>query len=206
MELIICESGDQVDASVSNWCEEKILDLGIKSAFIPAGGTPTGLYRLWEKQKPKYLRGLKLVQIDDVLSSPQEGVFKKFFEEHLPSYKDQLCFIESGDCKAELGLLGLGVNGHVAFHEPGLPQNFYSGCVKLDDVTCKNLNLPEGSWGVSYGAGAFMRCKAVSIIVKGKSKRDILARLLKKDPSVPASALMNHPRLTIITDREAYPA
>ncbi len=206
MELIVCDSAEQVDASVSKWCEKKVLDFGIKSAFIPAGATPEGLYQLWEKQRPAYLKGMKLIQIDDVLSSPQEGMFKKFFEQHLPSFKSQLCFIESGECKAELGLLGLGVNGHVAFHEPGIHEDFYSGCVRLSEVTCKNLNLPNGSWGVSYGAGAFMRCKAVSIIVKGKSKREILKRLLAKDPTVPASALMNHPRLTIITDRDAYPA
>jgi hypothetical protein len=164
------------------------------------------LYKVWETKKPDYLRGMDLVQIDDVLTGSQRGMFKRFFDEHLPSYLTQLRGIEMGDRQADLAVLGLGLNGHVAFHEPGVDSGFYSGCVRLSEVTCQNLELEPGTWGISYGAQAFNACKSILMIVCGSSKREILQRLLEGESSVPASALLNHPSFTILADREALPA
>ncbi|MEK7357725.1 MAG: 6-phosphogluconolactonase, partial [Bdellovibrionota bacterium] len=110
-----------------------------------------------------------------------------------------------GDAVADVAILGLGLNGHVAFHEPGLGRDFFSGCVKLSDTTVGQLAAEPETWGITYGAGAFARCRSVCIMVGGASKRDVLKRLLAGDDSLPATALMKHPDLTIFADRAAHP-
>lgn len=205
MNTIICDDSKKFGPMASEWCQEKINSVGARSIFIPAGNTPIPLYEVWRATKPQFLQGIDLLQIDEVLTGSQRGVFKKFFTDHLPEYKKQMKFIDRADQGADLGILGLGLNGHVAFHEPGLPGDFFSGCVRLNEVTCKYLDLAPGTWGLTYGAGAFMKCKSILIMVNGFSKREILTRLLNGDPSVPAAALLKHRDLTILADRDAWP-
>lgn len=205
MELIICEGPEAFVQAADRWCRTEIQLHGAKAVFLPAGQTPESLYEKWEREKPGPLQGLEILQIDDVLTGAKRGVFRRFFSEKLPSYEAQLRPIDEASRVADLGLLGLGLNGHVAFHEPEIDLSFFSGCVKLSAKTCTNLGLEESTWGISYGVQAFLATKALLIMVKGAGKREVLARLLKGDPALPASALLGHPRLTILADREAYP-
>jgi 6-phosphogluconolactonase/glucosamine-6-phosphate isomerase/deaminase len=205
MNTIIFDNPTTVGRAASNWCRDKILQSKARSIFVPAGKTPEALYEVWRAERPTYLKGIDLLQIDDVLTGPKQGMFKKFFDQHLPGFENQLKYIETANQSADLGILGLGLNGHVAFHEPGVDPNFFSGCVKLNDVTCDHLELKRGTWGITYGAGAFNNCKSVLMMVNGASKREILKRFLGGDPTVPAAALLHHPDLTILADREAWP-
>ncbi len=186
--------------NASSWVDEKVKTYGAKSIYIPAGETPKLLYKDWETRKPDVLSRLKMIQIDDVQDGPKKDLFKTFFYEELPSYADRIEYFGNGQTQADLGILGLGMNGHVAFHEPGLPANFYSGCVLLQDETRKNLALAENTWGKTYGAGAFYRCKALLLIVRGLAKKNILEKVLQPGSQIPAATLMSHPDLTIITD------
>lgn len=201
MKLVVVDDIDQLSRETTKWCAAK----APKSMFLPAGRTPTPVYQLWEKENPSFLKGIPLFQIDDVMHGKGKGQFKKFFEDELPSYLSQFTWIEEGDDEADVALLGLGLNGHVAFHEPGLGRDFFSGCVRLSDVTRGQIEAEPGTWGITYGAGAFNRCRAVCVIVSGKSKREILQKFLAGDPSLPVSALLKHADLTVITDRDAYP-
>jgi 6-phosphogluconolactonase/glucosamine-6-phosphate isomerase/deaminase len=202
MKLVVSEDMSGMSREASNWCVGK----HAKSMFLPAGRTPSELYKLWEKERPAFLNGVDFLQIDDVLTGHGKGQFKQFFHDELPSYLRQFKWIERADQVAEVAILGLGLNGHVAFHEPGLSREFFSGCVKLSDTTRGVINAEPGTWGITYGVGAFMKCKSICIMVGGASKRDILKRLLARDETVPATALLEHPDITIFVDRAAYPA
>ncbi len=203
MKKIICEETKDLGRAASNWFAEKAKNYHAQSAFVPAGRTPVALYEVWRREKPAYLKGMDLVQVDDVLTGPKKGIFKGFLEQHLPEYQKQIKFIDEGARGADLAVLGLGLNGHVAFHEPGLDTSFFSGSVRLSEITCDHLGLERGTWGVSYGAGAFLRSRAILMIVSGKSKTQILERLLQADPSLPATALIKHADFTLLCDREA---
>lgn len=201
MKLVVSEDMSHLSREATKWCEAK----APRSMFLPAGRTPTPLYRLWEKERPSFLKNIPLVQIDDVMNGKGKGQFKRFFEDELPSYLPQFKWIDRADEVADIALLGLGLNGHVAFHEPGLGREFFSGCVKLSDTTRGVLEAEPNTWGITYGAGAFNRCRAVCVIVSGRSKREILSKFLAGDPSLPVSALLKHPDLTVIADRDAHP-
>jgi glucosamine-6-phosphate deaminase len=208
MKLVVCDNNEEMTHLVADWCSKSIKAHNARTVFLPAGNTPIKLYERWEKLKPVEFKGLRLLQIDDVLSGPKAGMFKQFFEDHLPSFREQFDWIESTpetDRGADLSLLGLGLNGHVAFHEPGMPMDFFCGCLKLSEITERNLELAPATWGISYGIGAFIKSKSIAMMVNGAGKRDVLQRLLNGDRSLPAAGLMAHPDFTIFADREAHP-
>jgi len=206
MDVRTCEGTEAFTKAASRWCESRLRQHEARSLFLPAGQTPVPLFEYWERKRPEYLEGLRLVQIDDVLGGPRAGLFRDFFEKRLPTYRHQLSPLENVDEPADVALLGLGLNGHVGFHEPGLPPHFNAGCVKLSEPTCLHLDLDLGSWGITYGIGSFSRARAVLLLVRGAAKREVLQRLLAGDQGLPASALLSHPDLTILADTDALPS
>lgn len=206
MKKIVVQGQNEWVQAASDWLNEKQAQYKAQSLYVPAGETPKPLYRDWELHKPGYLNKMKMIQIDDVLDGEKKNLFKQFFFDELPTYAPKIEYFESGESQADLGILGLGMNGHVAFHEPGLAPNFYSGCVRLQNETLRNLDLANGTWGKTYGVNAFYKCKALLIAVKGVKKKEILLRTLEGGQrlakEVPACALLSHPDLTILTDFE----
>jgi len=167
--------------------------------FIPAGGTPQPLYRRWTAEPTQLLRSLRLMQVDEIISGPQKGHFKQFFKDELPGYLSQMEWIDRADNMADASILGVGVNGHVAFHEPGLPRNFCGGCVRLTDETRSYLHLQEPTWGLTYGVSTFARSKKILVMVKGARKQQIMKRALDKG-GLPISWILDHPNVTVISD------
>lgn len=168
--------------------------------FVPAGNTPVKIYNSWEENHYEFLKDIQLIQIDEILDD--KFVFKAFFEEHLPSYTDQFEWISPKASSADVALLGLGLNGHVGFHEPQIPKDFFHGLVDLQESTTNSLNLEPATKGLTYGLGAFMKCKRVILIVAGKTKEKILKEVLDKNYEYPAAYLMDHSDFHIIQLKE----
>lgn len=204
MDLVVCKDADEVGRFAHTWIASQVAPLSNPSVYLPAGATPEPLYRHWRDTCPEFLSSLCLVQIDDVVGGPKAHLFRKFFIEQLEFWSHQFDWIEAGDRQADLAVLGLGLNGHVGFHEPGLSSQFFSGCVRLSTVTEQRLGLPPGSWGISYGIGAFMRCRAILLLVTGESKREILEAFLQRRGDFPALALRRHSNLTVVVDQAAH--
>lgn len=159
--------------------------------FLPAGETPRPLYRNWCERGAPFDSSAILVQVDEVISGRQKGMFREFFETELPMFKNQFEWIGNSFENSDIGLLGLGMNGHVAFHEPHLPKDFHSGKVKLDESTCRRLHLESNAQALTYGLGAFMKCKSVALIVRGNSKNKVLDEIRSPQSELPAARLFH---------------
>lgn len=212
--------------------------------FVPAGNTPTPLYRRFCLEPTGLLRSLKFMQIDEILDGPQKGVFRRYFEKELAPFckwgqlewidgansdsdsdSDSEAGIGAGglaDGVADVAILGVGINGHVAFHEPGLPRNFTSGCVRLSRETLGYLNLREPTWGITYGVSTFQRAKKILVLAQGHAKQSILRKVLQLEAGFGAGAgagrtgpgtgeeagqlpigwILAHPDVTLISDFE----
>ena len=171
--------------------------------FLPAGGTPTPLYRRFcQEASDPLLRSLRFVQIDEIMDGPQKGFFRHYFEKELAPFREQIEWIERGDQAADVAILGVGVNGHVAFHEPGLPRGFTSGCVRLSAETLGYLHLTRPTWGITYGVSAFQNAKKILVLAQGQAKQTILRRALKQDHDLPISWILQHSDVTLISDFE----
>jgi 6-phosphogluconolactonase/glucosamine-6-phosphate isomerase/deaminase len=174
--------------------------------FLPAGGTPRPLFRRFREEASKdpygsLLRQLTYLQLDEILSGPKAGLFRRFFEEELPSLRERFEWISTAEACADLAVLGVGVNGHVAFHEPGLPREFFGGCVRLTGETLGYLDLTVPTWGLTYGVATFVKARKILVLAQGESKRRILQQALTQR-NLPISWILEHPDVTLVTNFE----
>lgn len=191
----ILRTKDSVSESTA-WLRDRAGHYNAKSLYLPAGETPKPLYAHW-RTHPELLARFQLYQVDDVAEGPKAGLFARFFQEELPGFHVEP---PTRDVQADLAILGLGTNGHLAFHEPGLPKDFRFGRVELHDDTCARLGLAPRTQGVSFGLGAFLATKAVLLLVRGANKERALAALEQGDESWPVAALRQHPDLTVVSE------
>ena len=109
-------------------------------------------------------------------------------------------------------LLGIGMNGHIGFNEPGtgLPE----GGILVDlDETTKSVSkkyfdtpLPVRlGVGVGVGAGELKKADTIYLMANEARKAQIVARVVNEPatPAVPASMLMDHANLTFYLDKDA---
>jgi glucosamine-6-phosphate deaminase len=114
---------------------------------------------------------------------------------------------------ADLALLGLGANGHVAFNEPGSAAGAAARVVELAPETRASLRasfadaeLPAR--GITLGMRELAAARAVCLIATGSSKAAILAAVLGRptSPERPASLLLDHADVRVLADQEAASA
>lgn len=106
----------------------------------------------------------------------------------------------------DLQLLGIGLDGHVGFNEPGDCFIKETHVIDLHESTiranarffAKEEDVPRRA--VTMGMGGIMQAKRVLLIANGEAKRDIVERSFRGPitPEVPASILQLHPDLTVI--------
>ena len=116
-----------------------------------------------------------------------------------------------------LQLLGLGLNGHVAFNEPPCGPEARCRCVELSQGTRRRNSAPFSrvhggvavpERAISLGLLEILASGSLLLVVTGPAKASILRRSLQEPPSaaVPASWLQTHPDLTLLADQEALAA
>jgi glucosamine-6-phosphate deaminase len=110
-------------------------------------------------------------------------------------------------------VLGLGHNGHVGLNEPGSSLKSRMRVVTLTPSTLAALS--DGSrfrnlestpqTAITMGMATILEAREVLLIATGLGKADALHKMVegRSGPSVPASLLLNHPKLTVFADRDA---
>jgi glucosamine-6-phosphate deaminase len=115
----------------------------------------------------------------------------------------------------DMAFVGIGENGHLAFNDP--PADFLTErpyiVVTLDDV-CRRQQIGEGWFGsleevprraISMSVRQILDAREIICIVPEARKAEALRACLTSpvSPSVPASILRTHPRVTFYVDRES---
>jgi glucosamine-6-phosphate deaminase len=199
--------------------------------LLPAGRTPDGMYAAL-RGRGACLAGATVLQLDEYAGVPpdDERSFARYLRTQLDGLQVGALHTLDGsadDLGAEaarhasliaaapvdLAVLGLGLNGHVAFDEPGSEVSPGVQVVPLSgptrDVAARAMHgaaVPER--GITTGLGTLLACREVILIVTGAHKAEILRAVLSDPPSGdrPASLLRAHPRLTVLCDPEAASA
>ena len=106
----------------------------------------------------------------------------------------------------DLQVLGLGLNGHIAFNEPGSA---------IDSRTRKIIITPESraalaktyndipQFGLTIGIGTILEAREIILMVTGDGKREVFKTLMsmtEPNADIPASYLLGHPNATTYTD------
>ena len=111
-----------------------------------------------------------------------------------------------------LQLLGLGLNGHIGFNEPGEAFELETHCVDLTQETIEankrffdgNVDLvPKQAY--TMGIRTIMQARKVLMVVNGAGKAEIVKKAFfgPVTPEVPASILQMHPDFTLVGDEDA---
>ena len=112
----------------------------------------------------------------------------------------------------DVQLLGIGANGHIGFNEPGTSFTSKTQVVDLDESTIQaNSRFFDSieevpTQAISMGIETILNSKEILLLISGAGKAEALAKLLNGDVTedLPASALKNHPNVTVIADEAAY--
>lgn len=111
----------------------------------------------------------------------------------------------------DLQLLGIGVNGHIGFNEPGSPFDSRTRDVALAKKTrraqAEIFGSPEAvpAMAITVGIATILSARSLLMLVTGKSKAAALAQALEGaiGPHCPASALRLHADAVVICDAAA---
>lgn len=108
----------------------------------------------------------------------------------------------------DLQILGVGLNGHIGFNEPGTPFTSRTHVATLEESTRKAnsrffTSLDEvPKYALTMGLATIMDAKKIVLLVQGEHKKAILHEIVHGDVTeeVPASVLKLHPDVVVITD------
>ncbi|ALD66062.1 glucosamine-6-phosphate deaminase [Spiroplasma cantharicola] len=111
----------------------------------------------------------------------------------------------------DLQLLGLGINGHVGFNEPGSEFEGLTSVVKLTKSTIEaNARFFDNekdvpTQAISMGLKSIMNAKKIILIATGEAKAEAVKNLVEGPVSKnwPCSILLNHKDVTVVIDHEA---
>jgi glucosamine-6-phosphate deaminase len=111
----------------------------------------------------------------------------------------------------DLQLLGIGINGHIGFNEPGTPLESLTHVVTLTESTREAnkrffASLDEvPTQAATMGIKTVMNARGIILIATGENKADAIAATVNGPVTadMPASALQLHPNVEIYLDETA---
>lgn len=111
----------------------------------------------------------------------------------------------------DLQILGIGVNGHIGFNEPGEKLNVTTHVVSLSETTINDNSrffdnqeaVPKEA--LSVGIATIMKAKKIVLLANGSNKAEAMREMTSGfvNTQVPASILQTHSDIILIADREA---
>ena len=113
----------------------------------------------------------------------------------------------------DLMVVGIGMNGHIGFNEPGISFDLTCHVAALHETT-QNIGQKYFSEkkilksGITVGLSHLMRAKKVLLLANGANKAAIVSKALNGDVSnmIPASILQTHTNSLILLDQDAASA
>jgi glucosamine-6-phosphate deaminase len=111
----------------------------------------------------------------------------------------------------DLQVLGLGLNGHLGFNQPGAPFGSGVRLSEMDEALEERIRRETATppdkhlGGITLGLRSIMHSRRVLLVAKGRSKAAIVKQMLEGPvtPDVPASILQLHPDCEFLLDGES---
>ena len=120
---------------------------------------------------------------------------------------DKIILEKSG---IDLMLVGVGMNGHIGFNEPGVAIDNYSHVIDLDDATQsvgqkyfrKATTLKKG---ITLGLNHLLQSRKVIMVANGIKKAEVIRKALEEEitTNMPASIIRTHSMGIVMIDEEA---
>ena len=237
MKLIRANSYQDMSRKAANLISAQVIMKPNCVLGLATGGTPEGVYKQlidWYNKGDLDFSQVTSINLDEYVGLTHEHeqsywyFMQKHFFEHINIRPDHI-FVPDGAnpdahavCRAydqiihrfggiDLQLLGIGVDGHIGFNEPGAAFELGTHRVRLQDSTIQankrffasEKDVPIEAY--TMGIKTIMQARKVLLIASGAAKARIMCEALygPVTPQVPASILQMHPDLTVVVDHEA---
>jgi glucosamine-6-phosphate deaminase len=226
--------------SAVNWLVEKLEKTTHPTLLLATGRTPLDTYAALVSrvaEAPDLVAGAKLFALDEYCGLEGDDLrsFRNVLWQHVAEPlgipQDRLITpngaaadpaAEAVDYEnrlaakgyADIAILGVGTNGHVAFNEPGVSFDQPSHVVTLTEETrianAANFGAdPEQvpRQAITVGVSTILKSRHILLLAHGAAKRQAIGELLsgKVSPQWPVTALHTHPSVHLIVDQEAWP-
>jgi glucosamine-6-phosphate deaminase len=218
--------------AAADWMCDHLRDKPQSVLALPTGSTPLGLYaELTARSRAGTVSfdAVRIFNLDEYCGLPRSDPhsYAAFLHQHLiapagiAAGQVRLLRGDAADMEAEcraydaaladcggidLCILGLGINGHVAFNEPGSPWDLGTHVVHLSIATRaaheRQAQSPWGipGWGVTMGIKTLLQSRHVLLLIAGERKEAARAAVYAgvADVNWPVTSLLSHPDLTVI--------
>ncbi|QJW93301.1 glucosamine-6-phosphate deaminase [Frigoriglobus tundricola] len=206
---------------------------------LATGSTPVGLYReliRLHKEEGLDLSRVVTFNLDEYYPIPKESQHSYFrwmhetlfshvniaWENHhipdgslKPDEVDAACAQYEEQIKSfggiDIQILGIGRTGHIAFNEPGSPQNSRTRLVTLDSITRRDAadgffgekNVPHHA--LTMGVASILEARRIFLMAFGEHKAGIVFKAVEQPPTeaISASFLQDHKDATFVLDEAA---
>lgn len=168
-----------------------------------------------DKQSPQsYLYYMKHHLFDHIDIKQEQYYFPDNDRENLAEDNKAYDELILKEHPINLQLLGIGTNGHIGFNEPGTPFNSGTRMVNLSQETIRaNSRFFDTidevpTQAVTMGINTIMQSDRIILLATGEKKLPIIQQLYdmtQPNENIPASVLLNHANVLIVTDHGASP-
>lgn len=235
MEIELCDSYEELSLKGGNVILQEIERKKDLLLCTATGNSPTGAYQLLgEKFKlyPEFFDLLRVIKLDEWGGIPymHPGTCESYLQGHLirplEISRDRYIGFNSDpedptiECQyvqdylnregpIDLCILGLGINGHVAFIEPADNLQAHCHIAHLTSASMKHSMASEmqvkPSYGLTIGIADILLSKKILMLITGKEKRKIVNQFLSEKITtlLPASFLWLHSNVMCLIDRDA---
>lgn len=236
MQVVICRDYAEMSSRAAHFISERVMRKPHMVLGLATGETPVGMYaelsRLHREEGLDF-SGLTTFNLDEYcgLAHDDPRSYHTFMADNLFSHvnlnpllvhiPDGAALDADGECARyealieaaggiDLQVLGIGMNGHIGFNEPGTDRNSTTHVVQLARQTVE-VNQAKGGYdtlpgsAMSMGIGTIMKAREIVLLASGDGKADIIKNALEGPvtPKTPASILQTHPSVVCFLDAAA---
>ncbi len=238
MKITVAKDYEALSREAAHAVIEQVRGKRDSVLVFPGGDTPAGMLReLIEASHSQHVdfSDCTFVSLDEWvgLDGSVEGscryTLDRLFFKPAPIAPSQILFFDAkaanlqAECRrmderiaaaggVDLLVLGIGLNGHIGFNEPGASWDSLCHVAELDDITksVASKYFPNGTdhvhQGITIGMRHIMESKRVVVLANGEKKTEIVKKVVHDTgtPAVPASMLKDHPHCSIIVDEACW--
>lgn len=235
MKIDICQTYHELSQKA---CDIILYELKWKENLLlcaATGNSPTGAYHLLAEhygEQPDLFKELRIVKLDEWGGIPMDhpGTCESYLQTHLiqpleledsrymgfysspPDPRQECIRIQdqlTREGPIDLCILGLGMNGHLAFNEPADFLQPHAHVASLSPSSLQHSMASDmavkPTYGLTLGMADILQSKIILMLINGSQKRNIVNKFLSEKITtlLPASFLWLHPDVVCLIEKDA---
>ena len=232
MEIVLCRDAADVASRCADEVDALLKEKPNAVLGLPTGSTPIPFYADLVGRSVS-LAAVRTFNLDEYIGLPEghPGTYTAYMRRHLIDRTDlpfeNACLPDGGADNLEeagiayekkirdaggidLQILGIGLNGHIGFNEPGSSLKSRTRVKTLSKATLTANASDFGgaeppTMALTMGIGTIMEAKRILLIACGAKKAEAIRDMAEGALSAncPASALQMHEKAVVFVDPEA---